>query len=101
MMLVAATLEVSGDALIRRGLQSSGLALVALGFCVLGAYGVVVNLVGLDFSRLFGSYVGWFALVSVLAGKFVFRDRLPLTTWIGLGIVLAGSLVIQFGPRAS
>jgi drug/metabolite transporter superfamily protein YnfA len=99
MMLGAAALEVGGDALIRRGLQGSGAALVVAGFCILGAYGIVVNLVGLDFSRLLGAYVGWFALVSVCAGKLFFGDRIPFATWLGLGIVFVGSLVVQFGPR--
>jgi Na+-transporting NADH:ubiquinone oxidoreductase subunit NqrE len=51
----AAVLEVLGDALIRKGMRGSGVALVALGFVVLGSYGVVVNLLDLDFSRLLGA----------------------------------------------
>lgn len=93
--VAAAVLEVGGDALIRKGLRGGGLALVAAGFVVLGTYGVVVNLVDLDFSKLLGAYVGVFALVSVLAGALLFGDRPVATTWIGLGIVLIGSLVIQ------
>ena len=98
-MVIAAVLEVGGDALIRRGLRGGGLALVALGFVVLGSYGVVVNLLNMDFSSLLGAYVGVFALVSVLAGRLLFGDRVASTTWIGLGIVLLGSLVIQVGAR--
>jgi drug/metabolite transporter superfamily protein YnfA len=96
-MLVAAALEVAGDALIRKGLRGSGIGLVALGFIVLGSYGVVVNLLQLDFSKLLGAYVGFFAIVSVLFGRFVFKEQVPLSTWIGLGVILAGSLVIQLG----
>ena len=98
-LTAAAALEVGGDALIRRGLRGGGLALILLGFGVLGSYGVVVNLLELDFSRLLGVYVGVFALVSVLAGRFVFGDRVPGATWVGLGVVIAGSLIIQLGPR--
>jgi drug/metabolite transporter superfamily protein YnfA len=97
--VAAAVLEVGGDALIRKGLRGGGAAFAALGFGVLGSYGIVVNLLDLDFSRLLGAYVGVFALVSVLTGWLVFDDRVPGSTWIGLGIVLAGSLVIQFGGR--
>lgn len=95
--LCAAALEVSGDALIRKGLRGSGLLLVAAGFVVLGAYGLLVNLLDVDFSRLLGAYVGVFAAVSVLFGRFVFQDRVPLSTWLGLAIILCGSLVIHFG----
>ena len=96
-LILAAVLEVAGDAVIRKGLRAEGWALVAAGFVVLGSYGVVVNLVQVDFSRMLGAYVGVFALVSVLAGRVVFGDRVPVATWAGLGIILAGSAVIHFG----
>ena len=96
-MVVAAALEVLGDALIRKGLRGAGMGLVALGFIVLGSYGVVVNRLELDFSRLLGAYVGFFAIVSVLFGRLVFKEQIPTSTWLGLGVVLAGSLIIQIG----
>jgi len=52
-----------------------------------------------DFSKLLGVYVAVFALVSVLAGRFVFKDIVPLSTWLGLAVIIAGGLVIQFGHR--
>ncbi len=82
-LVAAAALEVGGDALIRKGLRGGGLALIVLGFVVLGSYGVTVNVLELDFSRLLGVYVGVFALVSVLAGRFLFGDRVPPATWVG------------------
>ncbi len=100
MMIVAALFEVGGDALIRRGITGGGIALVVIGFVVLGTYGVLVNLIGLDFSKLLGAYVGWFAIISVLFGRFVFGDRTPVSLWVGLALVLAGSLVIQTGPKS-
>src|SRR5262245_14626667 len=96
-MLAAAVLEIGGDALIRKGLRGSGILLLVLGVLVLGAYGVVVNVLRLDFSRLLGAYVGFFAIVSVAAGRFLFQESVANTTWLGLGVVLAGSLIIQFG----
>src|SRR5262245_28951096 len=83
-LLVAAVLEVGGDALIRRGLRTSGAIVVVLGFLVLGSYGVLINLLNLDFSRLLGVYVGVFALLSVAAGRFVFAERISPATWLGL-----------------
>jgi drug/metabolite transporter superfamily protein YnfA len=93
----AAVLEVLGDALIRKGMRGSGVAVVAIGMAVLGAYGVVVNLLDLDFSRLLGAYVGVFAVVSVIIGRWMFKDQIPVSTWIGLAIILAGSMVIHVG----
>jgi len=43
-MGLAATFEVGGDALIRKGLRTTGPVLVVVGFLILGAYGIVVNL---------------------------------------------------------
>jgi drug/metabolite transporter superfamily protein YnfA len=96
----AAVLEVLGDALIRKGMRGSRVAVVAIGVAVLGAYGVVVNLLDLDFSRLLGAYVGVFAVVSVIIGRWMFKEQIPVSTWIGLAIILAGSMVIHLG-RAS
>src|SRR5262249_24725623 len=90
-LIVAAMLEVGGDALIRRGLRASGAAFVVLGFVVLGPYGIVVNLLDLDFSRMLGIYAGLFALVSVLAGRILFAEQIAPATWIGLCVVLTGS----------
>ena len=72
-----------------------------LGALLLGVYGIVVNTVDLDFSRLLGAYVCVFALISVLAGRFYFHESIPGTTWIGLAIIILGGLVIQLGPIAS
>ena len=81
----------------RKGLRGSGLALIVAGFVALGCYGLVVNIVRWDFSRLLGVYVAVFAVISVLAGRVVFRENVPVSTWIGLAVIVAGGLIIQFG----
>jgi len=96
-LVLAALFEVGGDALIRAGLRGKGSLLIGLGFAVLGSYGLVLNQVPIDFSKLLGAYVGLFALVSILFGKFLFTEAIPVSTWLGLGIVLLGSAVIQWG----
>jgi small multidrug resistance family-3 protein len=95
--VAAACLEVGGDAVVRKGLRGGGIAPIVCGCLLLAFYGVVVNLAQLDFSRLLGIYVGVFAVASVLAGKFYFGEAIPPATWIGLAIIVAGGLVIQFG----
>jgi len=72
----AALLEVGGDAVIRKGLRGNNLVFVATGFVMPGCYGVVVNTVKWDFSKLLGVYVAVFALVSVLFGKFLFKEQI-------------------------
>ena len=95
--IAAACLEVGGDAIIRKGLHGSGIATILLGCVTLGAYGVIVNTVPWDFSKLLGVYVSIFAIASILAGRFVFGESIPTSTWIGLAIIVLGGLVIQFG----
>jgi drug/metabolite transporter superfamily protein YnfA len=95
--VAAAVLEVGGDALIRKGLRGGGVALIVFGFAILGAYGVLVNLLRFDFSQLLGAYVGVFAVVSVLVGRVVFQEAVARSTWLGLAVVLAGSAIIHFG----
>jgi len=99
LFIMAAALEVGGDAIIRTGMRQQRWWLLVAGFLVLGSYGVVVNRIPLDFSRMLGIYVGVFTVVSVAAGRFVFRDRVPVTTWLGVGAILVGSAVIHFGAR--
>ena len=96
-MMVEATDEVGGDALIRAGMRGKVAWLIALGFVALGSYGLVLNQIPIDFSKLLGVYVGLFALVSILFGRFLFHEAIPNSTWLGLGVVLAGSAIIQWG----
>jgi drug/metabolite transporter superfamily protein YnfA len=97
--VIAALLEVSGDAIIRKGLRSSGLFLIILGFVVLGCYGLVVNIVKWDFSKLLGVYVAVFAAISILFGRFVFKETIPTSTWAGLLVIALGGLIIQYGQK--
>ncbi len=98
-LLAAALMEVGGDAVVRRGLRGSSLLVVLAGCATLGGYGLVVNTIKWDFSRLFGVYVCIFALVSVLFGRFVFNEVVPRSTWLGLALIIGGGALIQFGRR--
>jgi small multidrug resistance family-3 protein len=96
--VAAAILEVGGDALIRKGLRGSGWAMIAAGCVTLAFYGLMVNTVKWDFSKLLGIYVAFFATVSVLCGLLAFKETVPSSTWVGLAFIIIGGLVIQFGP---
>jgi len=99
MFILAALLEVGGDATVRRGLRGSSVLFLLAGCATLGCYGLVVNSVKWDFSKLLGVYVGVFALVSVLVGRFIFKEAVPWSTWLGLVVIIGGGALIQFGPR--
>jgi len=93
----AALLEVGGDAMIRKGLHKTSLLFIVMGFVILGCYGLTVNMVRWDFSRLLGVYVAVFAFISVLFGLLIFKETIPVSTWAGLAIIMVGGMVIQFG----
>jgi drug/metabolite transporter superfamily protein YnfA len=95
----AAVLEVGGDAIVRKGLRGSSLIVILMGFAMLGFYGVVVNTVKWDFSKLLGVYVAIFAIISILFGRFVFDENIPSTTWVGLLVIICGGMIIQFGDK--
>ena len=98
-LVAAAVLEVGGDAVVRQGLRGRAGWPIAAGCGMLAAYGVVVNLVPWDLSRLLGTYVAVFAVVSVLVGRFWFGEDVPRSTWLGLALIALGALVIQAGRR--
>jgi multidrug transporter EmrE-like cation transporter len=37
--------------------------------------------------------------VSVLFGRFVFKETIPGSTWIGLLVIVCGAMIIQFGSK--
>jgi small multidrug resistance family-3 protein len=96
--VAAAALEVGGDAVIRKGLWGNNLTLIGVGVVMLSFYGIAVNLVRWDFSKLLGVYVAIFATVAVLYGRFIFKENIPPSTLLGLGVIILGGLIIQFGP---
>lgn len=97
LLAVAATLEVTGDALMRNGLHASGPArlwwLIG-GTLVLAIYGIVVNLGPWDFGRVLGVYVVLFFIVAQLVNRFGYGIRPDLPLMIGGGLICAGGLVI-------
>ena len=99
MLVLAAMLEVGGDAMIRTGLQRGRALFIVAGILALGCYGLSVNSVRWDFSRLLGIYVAVFAVTSVATGWLVFRESIPAATWIGLGVIVGGGLIIQLGAK--
>jgi|GEM_PF-1896642 len=52
--ICAAIFEVGGDAVVRKGLRGNNLIIVLMGCVMLGSYGVVVNTVKWNFSKLLG-----------------------------------------------
>jgi drug/metabolite transporter superfamily protein YnfA len=95
----AAVLEVAGDAVVRKGLRGGGVVTILGGCLMLGLYGLVVNLIQWDFAKLLGIYVSVFAVISFFFGWIIFKETIPVPTWVGLGFIVTGGLIIQFGDK--
>jgi drug/metabolite transporter superfamily protein YnfA len=98
-LALAAVFEVGGDAVIRVGIKNGNVAVIILGAISLAGYGIMVNIPDWDFSKILGVYIGVFALSGVFFGRFAFRESVPFTTWLGLGFIVAGALIIQSGSN--
>ncbi|MGD0672044.1 MAG: hypothetical protein ABSB13_08195 [Candidatus Binatus sp.] len=92
-LVLAAALEVGGDALVRVGLRGPVYWLAAGGL-VLFAYGVLVNLSGLDFNRLMGIYIAVFFVVSQVISFIFFRQIPDDRILLGGGFIVTGGLLI-------
>jgi small multidrug resistance family-3 protein len=92
-LVLAAALEVGGDALVRIGLRGPAYWLAAGGL-VLFAYGVLVNLSGIDFNRLMGIYIAVFFVVSQVISFLFFRQTPDDRILLGGGFIVTGGLLI-------
>lgn len=93
-LLVAALLEVGGDAAMRVGLKGQAWGYF-LGVVFLSAYGLLVNQPALPFGRLLGLYIVVFFVVSQLLAWTVFGERPTAGLLLGGGLIVVGGLVIQ------
>ena len=93
LLILAAVLEVGGDALTRIGLQNRSL-LVAAGALTLAVYGVVVNLSGVDFGRLMGAYIAVFFVVSQAIALAMSRELPRPSMVVGGFLIVSGGVAL-------
>lgn len=99
-LLIAASLEVFGDACFQSGLYRSTGSTRALWFCggiaVLAGYGLFVNLPQWDFGKLLGVYVALFFVVAQVVAKVRFGQEPTVPIMVGGSLIVAGGFVITF-----
>ncbi len=99
-LVVAALLEIAGDAAIRRGLMQSAWKWLVVGGVTLVAYGFAVNANrAILFGRLMGLYIVVFFLVSQVLSFMLFDERPPPSLTLGGALIVSGGLVIHLGGR--
>jgi small multidrug resistance family-3 protein len=94
LLVLAAVLEVGGDALVRWGLKGKQWPGLALGAAVLFAYGLSVNLPKWEFGRLMGVYIAVFFVVSQIISMTFFREKLSTPILVGGALIVAGGILI-------
>jgi hypothetical protein len=99
-LLIATTLEVSGDAIVRMAIYDhAGPARVALflaGAVLLLGYGSTLNLAPFDFGRVVGLYIATLFVVWQVINFVAFRALPTLPIVIGGSLVIAGGVIITF-----
>ena len=99
-LLIATTLEVSGDALVRKaifdhqGVTRFGLA--GAGAILLFGYGVSLNLAPVEFGRVAGLYVATLFVVWQVINFIAFRTLPTMPILAGGVLVIAGGAIITF-----
>ena len=99
-LVLAAVLEIGGDAAIRQGLLRSAWPWLALGGAILMAYGLAVNANrAVAFGRLMGLYIAVFFVVSQFLSFVFFDERPPPSLTLGGVLIVSGGIVIHLGAR--
>ena len=103
-LLIATTLEVSGDALIRKAMfEHVGLARLGLmvgGTALLFGYGSSLNLAPLEFGQVVGLYIATLFVVWQVINAVAFRAWPTPPIVVGGALIIAGGLIVTFWAPA-
>ncbi|HEX6740382.1 MAG TPA: hypothetical protein VF079_01125 [Sphingomicrobium sp.] len=99
-LILATTLEVTGDAIIRLGLGKSVVAVkgayFAAGAVLLFGYGLSLNLAPIEFHRVAGIYIATLFIVWQIVSFLVFRSVPTLPVLFGGALIVLGGLIVAF-----
>jgi len=99
-LIIATTLEVSGDAVVRKAMfNHAGLARGALmvsGAALLFGYGYFLNLAPLEFRQVVGLYIATLFVVWQIINFIVFKSLPTMPILMGGALVVTGGAIITF-----
>jgi hypothetical protein len=99
-LIVATTLEASGDAIVRMGLSpyTPGLRVLLFlaGAGLLFGYGLMLNLAPLEFGRVVGLYIATLFVVWQIVNFIVFRSLPSAPILLGGALIVAGGAIVSF-----
>jgi hypothetical protein len=103
-LVIATTLEVSVDAVVRMAVYNH-VGLIRLGLFLAGAallfgYGLFLNLAPLEFGQVVGLYIATLFVVWQVVNFAAFRAVPTLPIMVGGALVVAGGAIITFWKPA-
>lgn len=102
-LLLATSLEATGDALLRRAIYDhvgiARIGLFALGTALLLGYGTSLNLAPLEFRQVVGLYIATLFVVWQVVNYMTFRSLPTVPIVVGGALIVAGGLIVTFWQR--
>lgn len=97
-LVIAAALEATGDALVRKGIIQSAwiprCLLFVAGATVLFAYGLSINLAPVEFGRVIGLYIATLFIVWQLVNWVFFHSSPTMPMLVGGALIVVGGLIV-------
>jgi hypothetical protein len=104
LLIIATTLEVSGDAVVRIAIYSHAglvrMGLLAAGGLLLLGYGSFLNLAPVEFGRVVGLYIATLFVVWQVINFVVFRSVPSAPILVGGALIVAGGLLVTYWKPA-
>ena len=104
LLLIATSLEASGDAMIRlaiyRHVGSLRLGLFLGGAALLFGYGSLLNIAPVEFGRIVGLYIATLFVVWQVINAVVFRVLPTMPILVGGALIVAGGAIVTFWKTA-
>ena len=102
-LIVATTLEVSGDAVVRMAIYDHAgwyrVGLFVAGAVLLFGYGSFLNLAPVEFGQVVGLYVATLFVVWQIINFAFFQTMPTIPIMVGGALVVAGGAIITFWTR--
>lgn len=100
LLILATTLEASGDAVIRLAIYRHAgylrVGLFVVGAALLFGYGTFLNLAPVQFSRVVGLYIATLFVVWQAVNFVAFKTAPTLPTVIGGSLIIVGGVLVTF-----
>jgi hypothetical protein len=99
-LIVATTLEATGDAVVRMGIVQNAWAIRCLlflaGAVLLFGYGLSLNLAPTEFRRVIGIYVATLFVIWQIVNFVAFRSLPNGSILVGGALIVAGGAIVTF-----